>query len=88
MMSGTPLVVPDFDPTDDPEIYFNNHAVEDLGLGTVYRGQPLEEILVDRDRIKQAYEGIVAQVAKRWGTKNGTKYCARLFVEDFLKRTK
>src|SRR3989344_3933453 len=46
-LSGTPLVVPDFDPADDPEIYFNNRCVEMLGLGIVWRGQSLGGILAD-----------------------------------------
>jgi hypothetical protein len=45
MLCGTPIVVPRFDPKDDPEIYFNNKAVEQLGIGIVYQGQALPEIL-------------------------------------------
>src|SRR3989344_6847874 len=46
MLVGTPLVMPDFDPKDDPEIYFNNRAVETLGIGLVYRGEPLAGVLL------------------------------------------
>lgn len=84
MISGTPLVVPDFDPRDDPEIYFNNKSVEKLGLGIIYRGQPLEEILKEVPRIKIAYENMKNDILARWGTLDGNRYCAQKFTEHFL----
>ncbi|MDP3770280.1 MAG: hypothetical protein U1A25_02945 [Candidatus Sungbacteria bacterium] len=85
MISGTPLVVPEFDSHDDPEIYFNNKSVEELGLGIVYRGQPLEEILKETPRIKESYKKVTEVIMKRWGTLDGNRYCAKMFVEDYLK---
>ena len=87
MISGTPLVVPDFDPKDDPEIYFNNLAVEKLGIGVIYRGQPLEKILEQRAEVKKNSKILCDKILARWGTLDGNSYCAKLFVEDFLKRT-
>ena len=87
MISGTPLVVPDFDPKDDPEIYFNNLAVEKLGIGVIYRGQPLEEILKEVPRLKANSKILCDKILSRWSTLDGNRYCAKLFVEDFLKRT-
>ena len=84
MISGTPLVVPDFDPKDDPEIYFNNLAVESLGIGVVYRGQPLEEILEKRDAVRRASSALCGAILRRWGTLDGNKYSAKLFVDDFV----
>lgn len=84
MMSGTPLVVPDFDPKDDPEIYFNNLAVEKLGIGIVYRGQPLEEILNKKEMIRVSCSKLRDSILKRWGTLDGNRYCAKLFAEDYL----
>lgn len=85
MISGTPLVVPDFDPKDDPEIYFNNLAVEKLGIGIIYRDQPLEEILKKRKSIQVSYSRLRDEILARWGTLDGNTYCAKLFAEDFLK---
>ena len=85
MISGTPLVVPDFDSHDDPEIYFNNRAVEELGLGIIYRGQPLEEILAQSEKIKQSSTAIRQQVLDQWGTLDGNRFCAKMFVGDFLE---
>lgn len=84
MMSGVPFVVPEFDPTDDPEIYFNNLAIEKLGIGAVYRGQPLEEILNKREELKKNSKSICDKILSRWGTLDGNRFCAKLFAEDFL----
>lgn len=83
MMSGTPLVVPEFDSKDDPEIYFNNLAVDQLGIGIIYRGQPLEEILKKREMIQVSCSTLRDYILKRWGTLDGNKYCAKLFADDF-----
>ena len=87
MISGTPLVVPDFDPNDDPEIYFNNLAVEKLGIGIVYRGQQLEEILTEVPKIKANSKKLCDEILKRWGTLDGNQYCAKLFAEDFCSKS-
>lgn len=84
MISGTPLVVPNFDAKDDPEIYFNNRSVKALGLGVVYYGQSLEDILKETPRIKESYRKIREEILARWGMLDGNRYCARIFVEDFL----
>lgn len=86
MISGTPLVAPDFDSKDDPEIYFNNRSVEELGLGMVYRSQPLEKILEQAPRIKESCAKIKEQILKKWGTLDGNRFCAKMFVEDFLRK--
>lgn len=85
MMSGTPLVVPEFDPEDDPEIYFNNVAVENLGIGFVYRGEPLEEILKKTAELHANSKKLCDKILSRWGTLDGNQFCARLFVDEFLK---
>ena len=85
MIVGTPLVVPDFDSDDDPEIFFNNRSLEKLQLGVVFRGQSLEEILKDVPRVKKAYDKINYEILNRWGTLDGNQYCAELFAKDFLQ---
>lgn len=84
MICGTPLVVPEFDYYDDPEIYFNNRSVEELGLGIIYRGQSLEEIFKEVSTIKTSCEKIKNEILTRWGTLDGNRYCAKMFVRDFL----
>jgi len=84
LFCGTPLVVPRYDPTDDPEIYFNNEAVKGLGIGVIYEGQSLGDILAHSDAIKEASKNVCEAVEKRWGTLNGNDMCARIFVDRFL----
>ncbi len=86
MISGTPLVVPKFDPKDDPELYFNNLAVEKLGIGVVYRGQPLKEILAKAPSLKANSKKLCDEIIARWGTLDGNAYCAKLFAEDFCSK--
>lgn len=84
MISGTLLVVPEFDAHDDPEIYFNNKSVEELGLGIVYRGQSLEKIFEQAPRVKASCEKMKERIFEKWVTLDGNRYCAKMFVEDFL----
>jgi len=88
MIAGTPLVVPEFDSYDDPEIYFNNKSVEELGLGIVYRVQNLEEILDRTPHIKASSEKMKKRILEKWGTLDGNHYCAKMFVEDFLGKNR
>lgn len=85
MLSGTPFVTPNFDPKDDPEIYFNNLCVEKLGLGIVYRGQPLSEILSQVATLKPRIQAINQSLIDRFGTYNGHEYCAKMIIKDFLE---
>ncbi len=83
-LSGTPLVVPDFDPKDDPEIYFNNRCVEKLGLGIVYRGQSLSELIDQAEGLKPALKTFNQKLLDQFGTLDGNRYAARLIVEKLL----
>ena len=86
LISGTPLVVLDFDPKDDPEIYFNNLAVERLGIGIIYRGQPLEDVLEKTEEVRKNSKAIRDKILARWGTLDGNQYCAKLFADDFCSK--
>lgn len=83
-LSGTPLVVPEFDPKDDPEIYFNNCCVEKLGLGTVYRGQTLSDLIDQAEDLKPTVRALNQKLLDQFGTLDGNRYAAKLIVEDFL----
>ena len=84
MIVSTPLVVPAFDSKDDPEIYFNNQAVEALGIGIVYHGEPLKLLIEKAGAIRRKQAALKERIMKKWGTLDGTAYCAKLFVDDFL----
>lgn len=81
MLSGTPFVAPAFDPLDDPEIYFNNLCLERLGLGIIYRGQPLREILDAAERLRPGIEARKAELLNRFGTLDGNACAARRIAE-------
>src|SRR3989344_1115555 len=82
-LSGTPLVVPDFDPADDPEIYFNNRCVEMLGLGIVWRGQSLVEILADAEKLRPGIQKRNRDLERRFGTLDGNRYAAQRIIDKF-----
>ena len=84
LFSGTPLVVPEFDPSDDPEIKFNNQTIEKLGIGIIYRGQNLDQLLKESEAVKENMQKVREDILKRWGTLDGNKYAASLFARDFL----
>lgn len=83
-LCATPFVAPEFDPADDPEIYFNNLAIEKLGLGVIYRGQPLEDIIAEAERLQPGIAKINQELLARFSTLDGNAYAARLIVDDYL----
>ena len=84
MFCGIPIVEPEFDPTDDPEIYLNNIAIEEMGIGIIYRWQPLQSILAESERVRQKQKEMREAIFKQWGTLNGNEVCAKLFADKFL----
>lgn len=87
LFTGTPVIVPEHDPADDPEIFFNNRAVEALGIGMVYRGEPLPEILEKCDGMRANCAHAKENIVARFGTIDGNAECAKMFANDFLKNT-
>ena len=86
-LSGTPLVVPDFDPADDPEILFNNRCIEALGLGIVWRGESLQELIGDSDALRPGIGQRNTELRRSFGTLNGNRYAAALIANDFGRNT-
>jgi len=83
-LSGTPILVPDWDRHDDPEIYFNNICVKKLGLGMVYKGQSLEEILEEAELVGPKIESYNKGLYQKFSTLDGTRYAAERIVKDFI----
>lgn len=81
-LSGTPFVAPSFDPDDDPEIYFNNTCIGKLGLGIVYRGQPLREILDAAEKLKPGITRRNQEIERKFGTLDGNQYAAKRIVKE------
>ena len=83
-LSGTPILVPEWDKYDDPEIYFNNLCIEKLGLGIVYRGQKIQEILKEAEALRPKIDAYNRNIYQRFSTFDGTKYAAELIIKDFI----
>ena len=83
-LAGTPFVTPAFDPADDPEIYFNNRCIEELGLGVVYRRQPLTDMLREAERLRPGIEERNRALRERLGTLDGNAYAAGLIAARYL----
>lgn len=84
MLAGKPLIVPAYDPKDDPEIYFNNLALEKSGVGIVYSGGSLGQIVARSLEAGLACKKIIAKIEDKWGSVDGTSYCAKLFVKEYI----
>ena len=88
MFLAKPLIVPAFDPTDDPEIYFNNLAVRELGIGHVYQNESLAEILGMREQIRAHQTSLTQDIEKKFGSLDGNAYAAKIFVDKFIQDTR
>lgn len=87
LISEKPLIVPEYDAKDDPEIYFNNLKIEKSGIGMIYKEGGLKEVIDNMDKmdeIKIAQQKINREIKERWGTLDGTKFAAGIFAKDFL----
>ncbi len=80
----TPLIALPYDAKDDPEVYFNNICIENIGLGKVYNGQALEELLEFGKEYKKNIKVINENLIKKYGTLNGVEYTAQKIVNHYL----
>lgn len=83
-LTETPLVALPYDPKDDPEVYFNNICIEKMGLGKIYTGQSIEELLEFRNDYERNLKSIKNKLLEKYGTLNGVEYTAEKIVDHFL----
>ena len=83
LFTGVPLITPPFDPSDDPEIYFNQLCIQELGIGMVYRGQSLPELLAYREPYQNSAVRETQRLLSTYGTLNGVEYTADQIAKDF-----
>lgn len=81
LFTEVPIILPEYDGDDDPEILFNNKTIEKLGFGMVYRGEPLADILKKVPAMKDAARKAKADILKRYGTLDGNAYAAKIIAE-------
>ncbi|MEK7575792.1 MAG: hypothetical protein AAB491_01765 [Patescibacteria group bacterium] len=83
--SETPLIALPFDPKDEPEVYFNNICLERTGLGKVYNGQSVNELLEWSKDYKDNVRLIKKKLMDKYGTLNGVEYTAEKIIDHYLK---
>jgi hypothetical protein len=81
LFTEVPIILPEYDGDDDPEIFFNNKAIEKFGFGMVYRGETLKEILARAPAMRAAARKTKREIMKRFGTCDGNKYSALKIAE-------
>ncbi|MDP6388117.1 MAG: hypothetical protein QGG63_02495, partial [Candidatus Pacebacteria bacterium] len=81
----TPLIALPYDSNDEPEVYFNNLSIEKLGIGKIYNGQRIDELLEFGNKYKKTVKTIKADLIKKYGTLNGVEYTAAKIVDHYLK---
>ena len=81
LFTEVPIILPEYDGDDDPEILFNNKAIERLGFGMVYRGEALSDILKRVPAMKAAAKKIKNEIIKRFGTLDGNAYAAKMIAQ-------
>jgi hypothetical protein len=80
----TPLIALPYDSNDEPEVYFNNLSIEKLGIGKIYNGEHLDELLEFTDSYKKTVKSIKNDLLKKYGTLNGVEYTAKKIVDHYL----
>jgi hypothetical protein len=84
-LTETPLIVPRYDPKDDPEVYFNNICLERMGLGKIYNGQSINDLLEWGKDYKNNVKLIKQKLMDKYGTLNGVEYTASKIINHYLK---
>lgn len=81
----TPLIALPYDPKDDPEVYFNNICIEKIGLGKIYTGQTIEELLKFGEKYEENVKLINNKLLYKYGTLNGVEYTAQKIADHFMR---
>ena len=83
--SETPLIALPFDSKDEPEVYFNNICLEKMGLGKIYNGQSINDLLEWGKDYKNNVKLIKQKLMDKYGTLNGVEYTASKIINHYLK---
>ena len=86
LFTTTPLILAPYDKHDDPEIYFNNRTLEELGIGMVYTGQSLKALFQEAEPMIKRMEKYRTALLERFKTLNGITFTAEKIVTHFLQK--
>lgn len=81
LFTEVPIILPEYDGDDDPEILFNNKAIEKFGFGMVYRGESLTEILKKVPAMKTAARKTKKEIMKKFSAWDGNQFAARYIAK-------
>jgi len=85
IFTETPLLIPEWKSGDDPEIYYNNRRLEDLGIAQIYTGQSLEELHQFRSDCIDNMRKLKQDIRQAHGTLDGVDLVAKDILRHFLK---
>ena len=84
LLKKSPFVTPAYDQKDDPEIYFNNICLEKMGLGLVYKGQSISDLIAFGKQYRLNANNIIKNLLAKYGTLDGISYTAEKIVSHYL----
>ncbi|MFA6410506.1 MAG: hypothetical protein WCW26_02950 [Candidatus Buchananbacteria bacterium] len=82
--TNTPFIALVYEKNDDPEIYYNNLCLEKTGLGKIYSGQPLAELLKFKDQYETKVSEINQYLLDQYKTLDGISYTAQKIANHYL----
>jgi len=85
IFTETPLLVPEWQPGDDPEIYFNNKRLEELGIARVYTGQSLEALEQFRSECIKNMKKLKGRIRRAHDTLDGIELVAKSISRHLVK---
>lgn len=86
ILTETPIVTPAYVKDEDPEIFFNNARIQELGLGTVFADQSGEELMEEVQRLRPRITAYKQTLLKQFGTLEGSKVAADHIAKDLLSK--
>lgn len=87
-LAAKPWVVTPYRTPDDPELYFDNKMLEQVGLGVVLQDTDkvyVEQALIDAQAMKPRLETLRRRQRQEFGTLDGIEFMAQRIVKELLK---
>lgn len=78
IMTGTPIIAPEYQAHEDPEIFFNLRRMEELGLGIVFRNQTSTELMQAIEALRPSIHALRRGLLKRFGGMDGADVGAEI----------
>lgn len=85
LLTETPFITFPYDKEDDPEIYFNNKCIEELGIGLIFKDQTTKEMLSFIEKYKKNAKKINSDLIKKYGTLDGIEFLSKHIAKHFIK---